>query len=86
MDCNVNDRTGYAGGDPNDIRADLAIPGPGVLDILLVKSDSGPAGQRNNDQRDKIIKQPCLHGKNTIPMTEVNRTTRARKKSGRCQI
>jgi hypothetical protein len=52
MDRNVNDRTRYPRSDTNDIRSDLAISGPGMLNVSEIERDSCPERQANNDQRD----------------------------------
>jgi hypothetical protein len=49
---NVDDRTRYSGGDPDDIRAHLAISGPGILNVSGVEGNRCPDRQANNDQRD----------------------------------
>ena len=52
MDRNVNDRPGYPRGDTDDIRSDLAISGPRMLDVSDIERDSCPERQTKNDQRD----------------------------------
>jgi hypothetical protein len=52
VDRNVNDRPRYPRGDTDDIRSDLAISGPGMLNVSEIERDSCPERQANNDQRD----------------------------------
>jgi hypothetical protein len=68
MDRNVNNRSGNARGNADDIRPDLGVPCPGVFDISMVNRETSPAGQANQDQSNKEIEQPCFHGNHSIPM------------------
>jgi hypothetical protein len=52
MDRNVNDRPRYPRGNTDDIRSDLAISGPGMLNVSDIERDSCPERQANNDQCD----------------------------------
>jgi hypothetical protein len=50
-DRHVNNRTRYPRGDPNNVCSDLAISGPGMLDVPAIERDSGPNREANHDQR-----------------------------------
>ena len=52
MDRNVNDRPRNPRSDTDDSRPDLAISGPGMLNVSEIERDSCPERQANNDQRD----------------------------------
>jgi hypothetical protein len=52
MDRDANDRPRYPRGYTNDIRSDLAISRPGMLNVSEIERDSRPERQANNDQRD----------------------------------
>src|ERR1700757_548147 len=85
MDCNLNNRSGNARGDADDIGSHLAIPCPRVLDVSVVQRERRPASENNQPEGDLVVEQSCFHGSNTAPMAQLNRTVRATKKSGRCQ-
>src|SRR5258707_1831602 len=52
MDRNVNDRPRNPRSDTDDIRSDLAISGPGMLNVSKIERESCPERQANNDHRD----------------------------------
>ena len=45
VDRHANDRTGDARGDADDVGADLAIAGPGSLQVAVIKGPGRPGGQ-----------------------------------------
>src|SRR5260221_5617604 len=51
----------------------------------MIERNAGPHRQRDDNERNQVVKQTNLHGWKNIPMTELNSTTSARKKRGRCQ-
>src|SRR6202047_3332873 len=85
VDRHANDRTGDPRGDADDVGADLAIAGPGSLQVAIVKGPGRPGGQSREGKREEIAEQLCSHGKNSAPISELNRITSARKHRGRCQ-
>src|ERR1700693_5454615 len=82
----VNDGARNAGCNSDDIRPDLRIPRPGIVHVPLVKGPGSPACQANDDQSYREIEKTRLHGKQTNPIRLLSKTTKARKKRGRCQI
>src|ERR1700750_587324 len=85
MDCNLNNRSGNARGDADDIGSHLAIPCPRVLDVSVVQTERRPAGKNNQAEGGHVVEQSCFHGSDNAPMAQLNSTVRATKKSGRCQ-
>src|SRR4029077_18278653 len=77
-DRHADDRAGNPRGDADDVGTDLAIAGPGVLQVAVVEGGRRPSRQAHQGQGDHVVEQLCFHGKNTSPMSELNRTTGAR--------
>src|SRR5271169_2323504 len=55
VDRNVNNRTGNARRDADDIRPDLGISRPRIIDVALIQNPGGPSCQANDDQSDERI-------------------------------
>jgi hypothetical protein len=60
--------------DADDVGSDLPIAGPGILQLAIVERADRPSGQAYQGESGDVAEQLGFDGKNTVPISALNRT------------